>query len=55
MGRGVAVKELELGWWRVIKGSFQNILKQGWVKAKAVRRGGGLKVTPPLPPPSEKC
>ena len=24
----------------VIKGPFQNILKQGWVKAKFVSRGG---------------
>ena len=29
----------------------KNILKQGWVKAKVVRRGEGvLKVSPPLPP-----
>ena len=29
----------------------KNILKQGWVKAKVVRRGQGvLKVSPPLPP-----
>ena len=37
---------------RVIKGSFQNILKQGWVKAKVVRRGEGSfeGVTTPAPP-----
>ena len=28
---------LEVGWWGVIKGSFQN---SGWVKAKVVCRGG---------------
>ena len=29
----------------------KNVLKQGWVKAKVVRRGEGiLKVSPPLPP-----
>ena len=43
------------GWWGVegvIKGSLQNILNRGWVKAKVVRRGEGvLKVSPPLPSP----
>ena len=29
---------------RVIKGSFQKHLKTGWVKAKVVCRGRGLKV-----------
>ena len=28
--------------WGIIKGSFQNMLKQGWVKAEVVRRGRGL-------------
>ena len=33
----------------------KNILKQGWVKAKVVRRAEGvLKVSPPLPPPPRK-
>ena len=40
---------LKVGWWGVIKGSFQN---RGWVKAKVVCRGEGvLKVSPRLPPP----
>ena len=29
MKTGVAVKELEVGWWGVIKGSFQKHLKTG--------------------------
>ena len=34
-----------------LKDLSKNILKQGWVKAKVVRRGQGvLKVSPPLPP-----
>ena len=49
-GEGVAVK-----WGGGGGGSLRdlskNILKQGWVKAKVVRRGEGvLKVAPPLPP-----
>ena len=30
------------GWWGIINGSFQNMLKQGWVTAKVVHRGRGL-------------
>ena len=35
---------LEVGWWGVgvIKGSFQNILKQGQVMAKVGHRGRGF-------------
>ena len=34
---------LEVGWWGVgvIKGSFQNILKQGVGKGKSCSKGGG--------------
>ena len=44
---------LEVGWWGwgSLRDLSKNILKQGWVKAKVVRRGQGvLKVSPPLPP-----
>ena len=42
---------LEVGWWGIIKGSFQNILKQGVGKGKFVRRGEGDfdGVTSPAP------
>ena len=44
---------LEVGWWGVIKGSFQKHLKQGVGKGKSCSYGGkgGLKVSPSLPPP----
>ena len=38
-GRG---SEVEWWGWGVIKGSFQNMLKQGWVKAKLFVGGGGF-------------
>ena len=35
-----------------LKDLFKNILKQGWVKGKVIRRGElVLKVSPPLLPP----
>ena len=51
---GVAVKDASSG---VVEGGHEGISPEtsqnrGWVKAKVVRRGGGvLKVSPPLPPP----
>ena len=37
--------------WGSLRDLSKSILKQGWVKAKIVRRGEGvLKVSPPLPP-----
>ena len=37
------------------KETFQKHLKNGWVKAKVIRKGEGiLKVLPPLPPPPQK-
>ena len=36
---------LEVGWWGgggSLKDLFKNILKQGWVKVKVVRRGKGV-------------
>ena len=46
---------LEVGWWGVIKGSFQKHLKtlREWIKTKVVCRGGGggvEGVTTPPPP-----
>ena len=41
---------LEVGWW-VIKGSFQNILKQGVGKGKSCSQGGGgFEGVTPCPP-----
>ena len=50
---GVAVKMLEVGWWGVIKRSFQKHLKTEVVKVKVVHRGeGGFEgVTTPAPLP----
>ena len=43
--------EVEWWGWGIIKGSFQKKLKQGWVKAKVVRRGRGLlRCHHPCPP-----
>ena len=39
-----------MGWWGSLRDLSKNILKQGWVKAKLSVGGGGLKVSPPLPP-----
>ena len=40
-----------MGWWGSVRDLSKNILKQGWVKAKVVRRGeGALKVSSSLPP-----
>ena len=58
MGAGVVDGEgdssercMKWGFWGFIKGSFQDILKQGVVKAKDVSRGKGvLKVSSPQPP-----
>ena len=46
-GEGVPVKDACSWVVGVIKGSLQNIQKQGWAKANVVCRGGGLKVSPP--------
>ena len=40
------------GGWGSLRDLFKNILKQGWVKTKVVRRGEGFEgVTTPAPPP----
>ena len=43
---------LEVGWWGVIKGSFQKHLKTGVGSRQKLFVGGegGLKVSPPAPP-----
>ena len=52
MGRGSSERCLKWGGGGALRDLFKNILKQGWVKEKAVHRGEGvLKVSPPLPPP----
>ena len=55
MGKGVAVKDTwsgVVGGGGVIKGSFQNVLKQGVGKGKSCSLGGGgfEGVTTPAPP-----
>ena len=48
---GSSERCLKWGGGGVIKGLSKNILKQGWVKAKVVRRGEGvLKCHHPCPP-----
>ena len=44
---------LEVGWWGVVKGSFQKHLKTGVGKGKSCSQGGGgfEGVTTPAPPP----
>ena len=45
---------LEVGWWGSLRDLSKNILKQRWVKVKAVRRGGGgggFESVTILPPP----
>ena len=50
MGKGVAVKDASSG--VVIKDLSKNIFKQGWVKAKAFRRGvEGVTTPAPAPAP----
>ena len=51
-GEGVAVKDAWSGVVGVIKGSFQKHLKKGVGKSKScLKGGGGLKMSPLLPPP----
>ena len=50
---GSSERCLKWGGGRSLTDLYKNILKQGWVKAKVVRRGrGGFEgVTTPAPPP----
>ena len=62
-GAGVVVvvgsnSKRDLKWgsrgWGSLRNRPQNILKKGWVKAKIVRRGGGLREGVTTLPPVQK-
>ena len=45
------MKDAEVGWWGVIKGSFQKHLKTGVGKGESCSKGGFEGVTTFAPPP----